>query len=495
MGLFQFHRMPFGLAGAPSSFQRLMDKILRGLPFVTIYLDDVLIHSANEQLHREHLKSVFQRLREAGLTLKGRKCHIGMPKVFYLGHTFSAVGMAPDNQKIQAVQEWPVPTSVQGVHQFLGLASYYRRYIYKFADIAIPLNKLMEKGTSFNLSPDCDRAFNILKDKLVQAPVLVYPHFDPAAGRFVLQTDASAGGLGAVLEQDGHVIAYASRTLTKPERNYSVIQKECLAAVYAMKQFRHYLLGRPFTLITEHAPLQWLSAQKMEGLLSRWALAIQEYDFDIQYRKGALNTNADALSHRDSSISHSAVTTTTQADASREALRKAQQEDPVIRVVYKALSKSTNRPTISNPCWRRPPLQRYRQLWSQLKITDGVVCREYVPGPTSDVINLPVLPLSCHYQALVHNHNSPTAGYQGTDKTLERLWQEAYWVNMATDVERHCRECTTCQRAKRTAPTRAPMKNIPIGRPWQMIAVDILEVPVSSNNNRYLLVVQDYFTK
>ena len=139
----------------------------------------------------------------------------------------------------------------------------------------------------------CIDAFKMLKQHLSQAPIPAYPKFDGTAGEFILQTDASAVGLGAVLEQDGHFIAYASRSLTVPERQYSVIQRECLAIVFALKQFRHYLLGRHFVLHTDHGPLQWLSAQKMEGMLCRWALAMQEYDFTIVYRKGALSTNAE----------------------------------------------------------------------------------------------------------------------------------------------------------------------------------------------------------
>ena len=148
----------------------------------------------------------------------------------------------------------------------------------------------------FAWTSDCADAFATLKSHLVQAPVLSYPCFDRAAKEFSVQTDASAVGIGAVLEQDGHVITYASRSLIAPERQYSVIQRECLAVVYALKQFRHYLLGRHFQLLTDHAPLRWLSAQKMEGMLCRWALAMQEYDFEIVYCKGSLNTNADSLS-------------------------------------------------------------------------------------------------------------------------------------------------------------------------------------------------------
>ncbi len=200
----------------------------------------------DEETHKNHLRQVFQRLQEAGLMLCGRKCQIGMTEVSYLGHVFSSAGMSPDLRKVKAIQDWPQPTDDTTVRRFLGLASYYRRYILQFAAIASPLHYLTQKGVPFSWTQDCVSAFARLKNELAKAPVLVYPRFDSEAKEFVLQSDASDTGLGAVLEQDGHVVAYASCALTKSERQYNVIQRECLAAVYATKQFRHYLLGRHF---------------------------------------------------------------------------------------------------------------------------------------------------------------------------------------------------------------------------------------------------------
>ena len=177
---------------------------------------------------------------------------------------------------------------------------------------------------------------------------------------FHLLTDASASGLGVVLEQGDHDIAYASRVLSPAEKNYSVIQRECLVVLYGVKQFRHYLLGRSFNLITDHAPLQWLSGQKMEGLQARWALALQEFDFRIVYRKGTLHGNADALSRRTPHCSGVSAATSCVLP-SRDELRHQQKCDPQIQVIGKALTSNEARPPA---LWQQQPLRRYAQLWS-----------------------------------------------------------------------------------------------------------------------------------
>ena len=231
MGLFQFTRVPFGLSGALSSFQCLMNIIMRGLPFVSTYIDDVLIHSESEELHKVHLQEAFKRLRQAGLTLWGVKSQIGMSQVTYLGHVFSGNGMTSDGSKIRAVTEWPKLVDAGDLRQFLGLASYYWRYINRFADLAAPLHQLTHNNAEFQWTEECNNAFQSIQKRLTEAPVLAFPRFDRQAGTMVLQTDASGVGLGAVLEQEGHVIGYASRTLSRSESNYSVIQREYLVIV------------------------------------------------------------------------------------------------------------------------------------------------------------------------------------------------------------------------------------------------------------------------
>ena len=272
----------------------------------------------------------------------------------------------------------------------------------------------------------CEDAFEIrvLKAQLVQAPVLAYPCFEPTAKEFVLQTDASAVGLGAILEQNDHVIAYASCLLTSSERNYSVIQQKCLAIVFGLKQFRHYLLGKSFRLYTDHAPLQWLAEQKMEGMLSRWALAMQEYTFKVVYCKGSSNANADALSRLPRAI----------VCLPPPELLQAQLQDPTISLVCNTILQSSN--VLSDTTWNQPPFHRFKQLWKQLFVADaGTLCRKYSPGPLEPVVTVPVLPPCLQQEALRLSHDVPTAGHQGVDKTLDRLRKNAYWTNMARDVE------------------------------------------------------------
>ena len=228
----------------------------------------------------------------------------------------------------------------------------------------------------------------------------------------------------------------------------------------------------------------------MEGLLARWALALQEFDFRIVYRKGTLHGNADALSRRTPHCSGVSAATSCVLP-SRDELRHQQKCDPQIQVIGKALTSNEARPPA---LWQQQPLRRYAQLWSQLTITDGVVCRQYRPGPTI-VVTIPLISSSLRQSILHKVHDAPGAGHLGVDKTLEKACQLGYWVSMYEDVVKHCQECASCQQAKLPSPSKAPLVNVPISRPWQMVAVDVLAVPPSFNNNRYLLVIQDYFTK
>ena len=306
-GQFQWRVMPFGLTNGPASFTRLMNLALSGLTWThcLVYLDDIIIWAPTFEDHLRRLRLVFDRIRAAGLKLKPTKCQFLKKEATFLGHVVSCEGIKTDPEKVKAVETWPMPQDVTELQSFLGLASYYKRFISGFSVIAEPLYKLCRKGIPFHWEREQQSAFEELKHRLVSAPVLAYPDFNPGAGLFILDTDASQRlGIGAVLSQlqpDGteRVIAYGSRSLNEHEKNYCTTRLEMLALVTYVDHFRYYLLGRRFCVRTDHHLLTWLmSFKEPQGQVVRWLERLQEYDFEIQHRPGKVHSNADALSRR-----------------------------------------------------------------------------------------------------------------------------------------------------------------------------------------------------
>ena len=259
-GLFEFKVLPFGLCNAPATFERLVEIVLAGLHWETclVYLDDIIVCGKTFEDMVKNLGEVFERLQEAGLKLKARKCQLFAKKVEFLGHIISEEGISTDPGKTECIKNWPVPKNVKEVRSFLGLCSYYRRFIFRFSEIAKRLTKLTEKYRKFKVTQECLAAFQDLKSKLTKTPVLAHPDFTQS---FILDVDACDQSIGAVISQkiDGeeHAIAYACRMLTKSERRYCVTRKE-LALVTYVKHFKHYLYGKKFLVRTDHSSLRWL---------------------------------------------------------------------------------------------------------------------------------------------------------------------------------------------------------------------------------------------
>ena len=307
-GLFEFRVMPFGLRNAPAVFQRLMERVLTGLnpedgpDFVDAYIDDVLVFSQTLDEHLHHLSLVLDAIKKASLKLKLPKCKFFRKEVEFLGHVITAEGLKPNPAHTAAVTNFPEPRDIKGIRQFVGLASYYRRFISNFAKIAHPLHALTRKGAPFHWTKECQEAFTSLKNKLSSAPVLSYPDF---CKDFVLETDASIRGLGAVLSQkqsDGklHPIAFASRALSPPEKNYAVTELETLAVVWACSHFHAYLYGHNVTVYTDHSAVKAiLETPSPSGKHARWWSKVYGSgvkSLHIVYRAGRDNANADALS-------------------------------------------------------------------------------------------------------------------------------------------------------------------------------------------------------
>ena len=306
-GLCEFNVMPFGLQGAPSTFQRMMDQLLRGLEdCAAAYLDDLVIHNATWPEHLASLRKVLERLRTAGLTAKPSKCHFAMKECTYLGHIVGNGQVRPEIGKLTAVEDFPVPKTKKEVRTFLGLTGYYRKFVPCYASLAAPLTELTRSNapTIVKWTTSCNTAFMGLKRLLCSSPVLQCPDFSRP---FILQTDASDWGVGGVLsqlDQEGldHPVAYFSRKLLPRERRYATVEKECLAIKLAIQAFRVYLLGKPFRIVTDHHALEWLDRLKTDNArLTRWSLSLQPYHFTVTYRPGKCNGNTDALSRRTSS--------------------------------------------------------------------------------------------------------------------------------------------------------------------------------------------------
>jgi hypothetical protein len=472
-GLWQFKVMPFGLCNAPATFERLMEQVLVGLPTSTalVYLDDILIPARSFSQQMSNLREVFERLKKAKLKLSPKKCILFQREVKYLGHMVNEQGFSPNPGKVGAVKSWPRPTTVTEVKSFVGLCSYYRQFIPSFADVAQPLYQCTT--TPFQWTPEAEDAFQKLKLALTEPPVLAYPE---ANGLFILDTDASGTGVGAVLSQvhpenQEKVVAYYSRVLSAPERRYCVTWRELLAIVKAVKHFHIYLYGRKFLLRTDHAALRWLlSFRRPEGQVARWIERLQQYDFTVEHRPGAKHQNADTLSRRPclqdacrhcdrleslehNTVSDASIATLPQVAAislgeesrSPEEIRAEQLIDEDIQPVVKWMEESSEKPPWEVIAPYSQTTKVYCVQWQNLKLTNGVLYRIWeTPSGDATVLQL-VLPKSLRHEVLQQLHDTKTSGHLGVaNKTLGRIRERFYWVKCRQDVQEWCRNCDLC---------------------------------------------------
>lgn len=479
-GLYEFKVMPFGLCNAPATFERMMDNLLRHLKWTMClcYLDDIIVFSKTFEDHLSRLSAVLGCIEKAGLCLNPKKCLFAAPEIKVLGHLVNGNGVRPDPDKIKAITDFPSPCNIRDVKSFLGICSYYRRFIKDFCIKARPLQELLKGDAVFSWEDDQERSFAVLKAALTSDPVLGL--FDEKAATN-LHADASGYGLGAVLNQvqnnSEKVIAYASRVLSKPERNYSTTERECLAIIWSITKFRPYLFGRPFTIVTDHHSLCWLANLKdPSGRLARWALRLQEYDVTIVYKSGRKHQDADCLSRcpieDDTEIAEEIPTLNAVADIAAE-----QRDDVETLKVIKSLEGNE-------------PNQ------GKFQMVDGILCKRNFDPLGAQW--LPVIPKQLREDILRHFHDEATSGHLGFARTYDRIRKRYHWPGLYRSVKRYVSHCRECQRRK-SVPQLPPGQLIPIPpavAPFHRVGIDLLgRFPKTSLGNRWIIVCTDYLTR
>ena len=544
LGFFECNRMPFGLCNAPATFQRLMERCMgdMNLRDCLIYLDDIIIFSRDIDSHLERLDAVFSRLASFNLKINPSKCEFFKTSTTYLGHVISEQGIQADPQKIEAVKNWPVPKTVKDVRKFLGFAGYYRRFVKGFATIARPLSDLLighptkksgtparkhVKRTPFVWEDRQQTAFEKLKTMLTKPPILAYADYTKS---FILHTDASSKGLGAVLYQnhDGieHVVAYASRSLRQAERNYPAHKLEFLALKWSVtEKFHDYLYGAEFEVVTDNNPLTYVTTTaKLDATGQRWMAALAGYNFSLRYRAGRNNADADGLSRLDmntflavhESISACVEETplcyaAVQPDAISEAdpieqvsvpepliqgyalssrdWRTAQLNDPIISVLHNHIHDGT-RPSVQRGMGQISDVGRYIRDWDKLQLRDGVLYRKASVG-SLDCLQM-LLPVELRDEVFTALHDD--LGHQGRDRTVSLFKQRFYWPGMEKFVRVKVSACPRCIRRKSPSQT-AELVNISTSAPMEMVCLDYLSLERSKGGFENILVVTDHFSR
>lgn len=498
-GVYAYQRLPFGTKSAPGIFQEIMNKMLAGLPFATAYLDDIIVVSHNQEDHRHHLHAVFDRINDYGFRVRLGKCSFYQPSIKYLGFIVDKDGRRPDPAKIKAVVDMPAPNNVTTLRSFLGLVNYYQSFVPNMRSIRYPLDDLLKKDKDWDWSTSCQQAFDSIRGILNSD--LLLTHYDPSL-EVIVAADASEHGVGAVIQHrwtDGTIkaIAHSSCSLTPAEQNYSQIEKEGLALIFAVKKFHKYIYGRHFTLLTDHRPLLSIFGSR-KGIpvhsanrLQRWAAALLGYDFKIEHRKSTHFGQADALSRLISAQARpdeEVVVAALQADfnlewmtshlpVTFEKLRIVSQSDELLQIVKGFIRSS----------W--PDLKTLRQHpnWPQL---EGFYRRRESLTIEQDCIMFSdriVIPAVLRTQVLKLCHQ----GHPGIQRMKSLARNYAYWPGMDRDIENLVQQCSPCASAAKQPPQATLHSWPPATKPWERVHIDY----AGPHLGRHFLIVVDAFSK
>lgn len=483
-GLFQYTRLPFGVASAPAIFQAAMEQVLQGLEGVVCFLDDMLISGRTESEHLARLNAVLQRLEQNGLRLKLPKCEFMKPTVEYLGYVVDSDGLHPTSEKVQAVKDAPRPKNVQELRSYLGMLQYYARFLPNLSSVIHPLNELLSSKTPWKWTPECEKAFEASKDELVSSQVLA--HFDVSLP-LCLACDASPYGVGAVLSHimpngEERPIAFASRTLTSSERNYAQLEKEALALIFGVKKFHPYIYGRQFTLMTDHKPLVTILGPKSgvptiaAARMQRWALVLSAYSYDIKYKGGAQHMNADGLSRLPMKMN---------ADEDKEeSIFHYSHVDELPLTSQEIAAATANDPLLSQV------LQYTQRGWPSSVDNDDLkpyFHRRHELSVEQDVLIWGlrvIIPACLQKKMLTELHD----GHIGMSRMKSLARSFFWWPHLDKNIESIARNCHTCLDL-RNQPTESPLHSWKWpSRVWERVHADFAEL----DGQHYFLLVDVY---
>jgi len=557
-GLFQFNVMAFGLNGAPATFTRAMQHVMRGLEWywLLIYLDDIIVFSSTFSEHLDHLKQVFQRFRDADLRLNAKKCNLAKAKVKYLGHILSGDGIATDPEKTQILKDYPRPRSARDIRKFLGFTGYYRKYVEQYSKIAVPLTNLLKKGVKFRWCGACEETFQRLKEALMSPPILAYPWYDGST--FILQCDASHTAISYILAQmqngEEKVISYAARTLKPAEKNYTITELEALALVQGVKHYQTYLLhGGKFLIQTDHKPLlSYFKDKSPIGRNARWILYLQQFTFDIVHKPGCRNTNVDTLSRIQTEDVQEDQGVVDDTDGNLELALAGMlqiQEDAIPRGQEEDINTLTHRSARHN--------QKSKRKW-QVKVTDKLTPVVVIPGVDverlkslqktdtftgammaylesgrlsgeelldkkivlladeylvredilfhiwipnrknkEEIVLQVAVPGSLVTTVMTGTHDEVLAAHLGFNKTLAKVRGRYHWLSMAKDVDNWVRSCDSCAQSKTNRhKVLAPLIPLQVADlPFERVSTDFLgPLPKTKNGMEHVLAFTDHYS-
>lgn len=496
-GSFKYKVMPFGLSNGPAYFQRFINSIFADCldKFIIAFIDDILIYSENEEDHEEHVRIVLDRLRKNGLQAALHKCEFHVSQTKYLGFVISKEGVSVDPSKVAAIKDWAKPTTVRGVQSFLGFCNFYRRFIRDYARIASPLTNLTKKGAPFVWDSSCNSAFEELKKKLTSAPTLI--HYRPNA-KTRLETDASDETIAGVLSQEGvngvwHPVSFYSHKMKGPELNYDIHDKELLAIVRALEEWRAELEGLQhtdaFEIYTDHRSLQYFMTKRtLSARQARWAEFLSRFRFIITYRSGKQNVLADALTRFDipGSNEHK-MQLMLPSDVLDDKVKSDLELAPIdteISVMDDIIQANRLHKSLEDK------RQRAANGDSNWQLIDGLLTfksRLEVPKENESLIT----------KLLTEIHSQKSTAHPGRNKTVRLVSSRYHWPGWKADVDRFVRNCQACQRYKNPR-DKIPglLQSLPIAdRPWQHLSMDFISLPKDKHNFDSALVVVDRFSK